>query len=133
MPEWRPGHHGRSAWALPSRCFSRRRESIPHRCLPPQARRPLRRRPGTLLHKAIPPRMVEPYLTGRRSIIAGFVHRVADSSFTDPRDLYYAMSLDYEGSEFRPDMEELYVLRWRAVGSESYSVPYSVPLGGDWI
>jgi len=89
--------------------------------------------PGTLLHKAIPPRMVEPYLTGRRSIIAGFVHRVVDSSFTDPRDLYHAMSLDYEGSEFSPDMEELYVLRWRAVGSESYQVPYSVPLGGDWL
>ncbi len=73
--------------------------------------------PGTLMHKAIPPRMVEPYLTGRRSIIAGFVHRVADSSFTEPADLFHAMSLDYDGSEFSPDMEELYVLRWRAVGT----------------
>jgi hypothetical protein len=88
--------------------------------------------PGTLLHKAIPPRMVEPYLTGRRSVIAGFVHRVADSSFTHPGDLYSAMSLGYEGSEFSPDMEELYLLRWRAVSTESYHVPYSVALGGDW-
>src|ERR1017187_234863 len=87
---------------------------------------------GTLLHKAIPPRMVEPYLTGRRSIIAGFVHRVADSSFAHPADFYHALSLDYEGSEFSPDMEELYLLRWRAVGSEAYQVPYSVVLGGDW-
>jgi hypothetical protein len=78
--------------------------------------------PGTLMHKAIPPRMVEPYLSGRRSIIAGFVHRVADS----------AMSLGYEGSEFSPDMEDLYLMRWQAVGSESYQVPYSVALGGDW-
>jgi len=88
--------------------------------------------PGTLMHKAIPPRMVEPYLTGRRSIIAGFVHRVADSSFLYPSDLFSAMSLDYEGSEFSSDMEELYLLRWRAVGTESYQVPYSVALGGDW-
>ena len=96
-------------------------------------RTPMAIEPGTLLHKAIPPRMVEPYLTGRRSIITGFVHRVADSSFTCiPRPFPGAMSLDYEGSEFSPDMEELYLLRWRAVSTESYQVPYSVALGGDW-
>jgi hypothetical protein len=88
--------------------------------------------PGTLLHKAIPPRMVEPYLTGRRSIIAGFVHRVADSSFSHPLDYYSAFSLDYDGSEFGPEMTELYLLRWQAVGTETYQVPYSVALGGDW-
>jgi hypothetical protein len=88
--------------------------------------------PGTLLHKAIPPRMVEPYLTGRRSIISGFVHRVADSNVTDPRELHRVLGLDYEGSEFSPDMPEVYVLRWRAVGTEAYQVPYSRALGGDW-
>jgi hypothetical protein len=93
---------------------------------------PMAIEPGTLLHKAIPPRMVEPYLAGRRSIIAGFVHRVADSWFVYPADYYQAMSLGYEGSEFSPDMEELYLLRWRAVGTESYQVPYSAALGGDW-
>jgi hypothetical protein len=95
-------------------------------------RTPMAIEPGTLLHKAIPPRMVEPYLSGRRSIIAGFVHRVADSSYASPADYYSAMSLGYEGSEFSPDMEELYLLRWRAVGTESYQVPYAVALGGDW-
>lgn len=95
-------------------------------------RTPMAIEPGTLMHKAIPPRMVEPYLTGRRSIIAGFVHRVADSSYTDPGEYYSAMSLGYEGSEFTPDMDELYLLRWRAVSTESYQVPYSVALGGDW-
>jgi hypothetical protein len=95
-------------------------------------RTPMAVEPGTLMHKAIPPRMVEPYLTGRRSIIAGFVHRVADSSYTDPADYYLAMSLGYEGSEFSPDMEEIYLLRWRAVGTEAYQVPYSPALGGDW-
>ena len=88
--------------------------------------------PGTLLHKAIPPRMVEPYLTGRRSVIAGFVHRAADTSFTHPRDFYDALSMGYEGSEFSPDMEELYLMRWQAVEAESYQVPYSPALGGDW-
>jgi hypothetical protein len=88
--------------------------------------------PGTLLHKAIPPRMVEPYLTGRRSVISGFVHRVMDSAFTTPRDFHSAFGLGYEGSEFSPDMDEVYVLRWRAVGTEAYQVPLSATRGGDW-
>jgi hypothetical protein len=88
--------------------------------------------PGTLLHKAIPPRMVEPYLTGRRSVISGFVHRVADSAFSAPGDFHRALGLDYEGSEFGPDMDEVYVMRWRAVGTEYYQVPLSPDCGGDW-
>jgi hypothetical protein len=89
-------------------------------------------RPGTLLHKAIPPRMVEPYLTGRRSIISGFVHRVADGGVSSPRELYRQFSLGFEGSDFSPDADEIYVLRWRAVGTETYRVPYSAEYGGDW-
>jgi hypothetical protein len=88
--------------------------------------------PGTLMHKAIPPRMVEPYLTGRRSIISGFVHRVSDSAFASPRDFHQALGLGYEGSEFSLDMTEIYVLRWRAVGSQAYRVPLSPARGGDW-
>jgi hypothetical protein len=88
--------------------------------------------PGTLMHKAIPPRMVEPYLTGRRSIISGFVHRVGDSHATSPRELHQAFGLGYEGSDFSPDMDEIYVLRWRAVGTEVYQIPYSAEYGGDW-
>lgn len=85
------------------------------------------------MHKAIAPRMVEPYLTGRRLIISGFVHRVADCRVTDPRTAYLAFGLDYEGSEFSPDSAEIYVLRWRAVGTETYQVPYSPAFGGDWV
>jgi hypothetical protein len=88
--------------------------------------------PGTLMQKAIPPRLVEPYLTGRRAVIAGFVYRVQDSSFTDPAEYYEALDLGYEGSDFGPDLAELYVLRWSAVGPESYQVPYSLEMGGDW-
>jgi hypothetical protein len=88
--------------------------------------------PGTLMHKAIPPRMVEPYLTGRRSIISGFVHRVADTRASTPGELLDAFALGYPGSEFSPDMTEIYVLRWRAVSSERFLVPYSPEHGGDW-
>jgi hypothetical protein len=88
--------------------------------------------PGTLMHKAIPPRMVEAYLTGRRSIISGFVHRVADSPFTNPAEIYHGLGLGYEGSEFTPDMAEVYMLRWRVVAADAYRVPYSSALGGDW-
>jgi hypothetical protein len=89
--------------------------------------------PGTLMQKAIPPRMVEPYLTGRRSVISGFVHRVAGSRDAGPRKLYEAFSLSFSGSDFAADMPEIYVLRWRVVGTESYEVPYSAQFGGDWV
>jgi len=87
---------------------------------------------GTTMHKPIPPRLVEPYLTGRRAVIAGYVYRLADSSFTDPADFYHALDLGYEGSEFRPDMPEVYILRWTASVPDAYEVPYSVERGGDW-
>jgi len=89
--------------------------------------------PGTLLHKAIPPRMVEPYLTGRRSVISGFVHRVTDARVSGPKDVYRLFGLGYQGSDFSPDSDEIYMLRWRAVGTESYKVPYSPEHGGDWV
>ncbi len=94
------------------------------------ASRPIQ--PGTLLQKAIPPRLVQPYLTGRRSVIAGFVYRASDSSFSDPAEFYEALDLYYEGSDFGPDLTEVYVLRWIAVAVESYLVPYSPQNGGDW-
>jgi len=88
--------------------------------------------PGTLMQKAIPPRLVEPYLTGRRSVIAGFVYRAQDSSFDDPAEFYEALDLRYDGSDFGPDLTEVYVMRWSAVGVKSYQVPYSPERGGDW-
>ncbi|MFY9890077.1 MAG: hypothetical protein WAK71_17310 [Streptosporangiaceae bacterium] len=93
---------------------------------------PLPVEPGTLLHKAIPPRMVEPYLTGRRSIISGFVHRVEDCQVFTPRELHRVFGLGYEGSDFSPEMSEIYLIRWRAISTETYQVPYSAGRGGDW-
>jgi hypothetical protein len=87
---------------------------------------------GTLMQKAIPPRLVEPYLTGRRAVIAGFVYRVQDTSFAGPAEYYEALDLNYAGSDFGPDIAEVYVLRWNAVGPEAYRIPYSAEHGGDW-
>jgi hypothetical protein len=87
--------------------------------------------PGTLMQKPIPPRLIEPYLTGRRAVITGFVYRVEDSSFADPAEYYEALDLDYAGSGFGPDISELYVLRWQALSLQSYQVPYLAERGGD--
>lgn len=87
---------------------------------------------GTLMQKPIPPRLVEPYLTGRRTVIAGFVYRASDTPFGSPADFYLALDLGYDGSEFRPDMAELYLLRWLVAAPDFYEVPYSPDRGGDW-
>lgn len=84
------------------------------------------------MQKVIPPRLVEPYLTGRRAVIAGFVYRAEDSTFASPGEFYHAMDLAYEGSDFSPETTEVYLLRWQAVGPDAYLVPYSAERGGDW-
>jgi hypothetical protein len=106
--------------------------------------------PGTPIVKVIPPRLVEPYLTGQRSVIAGFVYRAEDCICRTPADYYESLALGYEGSEFSPDMPELYVLRWIALdmsaslvaaparssfgpGSipEFYTLPVPIPVGAE--
>jgi hypothetical protein len=65
--------------------------------------------------KVIPPRLVEPYLTGQRLVIAGYVYRADDCLFHAPADYYHALALGYDGSEFSPGMAELFLLRWIAL------------------
>src|SRR5260370_5073629 len=84
------------------------------------------------MEKAIPPGLVEPYLSGQRVVIAGFVYRAEDSALQHPAELYDALDLGYEGSEFSRDMPEVYVLRWLARDIDTYLVPYSTQMGGDW-
>ena len=100
--------------------------------------------------KVIPPRLVEPYLAGQRSVIAGYVYRASDCSFRTPADYYQALALGYEGSEFSAGMAELFVLRWialdmsaslvagpRAAGSpvsaipEFFTLPVPIPVGAE--
>jgi hypothetical protein len=105
--------------------------------------------PGTPLQKVIPPRLVEPYLNGQRSVIAGYVYLAQDSAFPDPASYYHALALGYEGSEFTPDMPEVIVLRWLALDmsgsllpppasngegsvntvAEFYTLPVPIPVG----
>jgi hypothetical protein len=106
--------------------------------------------PGTPIVKVIPPRLVEPYLTGQRSVIAGYVYRARDCSCRTPADYYQTLALGYEGSEFTADMPELYVMRWIALdmsaslvvmppGSqgpvssipEYFTLPVPIPVGAE--
>ena len=79
--------------------------------------------PGTPLQKVIPHRLVEPYLNGQRSVIAGYLYLAQDSAFHEPASYYHALALGYEGSEFSPEMTEIYVLRWQAVDMTGSLVP----------
>lgn len=85
--------------------------------------------PGTPLQKVIPPRLVEPYLNGQRSVIAGYVYLAQDSAFPDPASYYHALALGYEGSEFSPDMSEVCVLRWLALDMADSLLPGPVSNG----
>jgi hypothetical protein len=91
--------------------------------------------PGTRMVKVIPPRLVEPYLTGQRSVIAGFVYRAVDCVCRTPADYFRAMALGFNGSEFTADMPELYVLRWVAqdMSASLVAVPARGSAGQDSI
>jgi hypothetical protein len=95
--------------------------------------------PGTPMWKAIPPRLVGPYLDGQRSVLAGYVYRAQDVRFHNPAEAYHALSLGWEDSEFTPVMNELYLVCWlaRAVdgyqpatgAAEFYLEPIPIPVG----
>lgn len=104
--------------------------------------------PGTPMVKVIPPRLVEPYLTGQRSVIAGYLYRARDcSSLRGPADYYQALDLGYGGSDFGTAMTELYLLRWAALemttslrpaprGAEHampefFTLPAPIPVGAE--
>jgi hypothetical protein len=107
--------------------------------------------PGTPMVKVIPPRLVEPYLTGQRLVIAGYVYRASDCLFHTPADYYQSLALGYEGSEFAANMADLFVLRWIALDMaaslvagprptptapvsrvpEFYTLPVPIPVGAE--
>jgi hypothetical protein len=72
------------------------------------------------VRKIIPPRMVGPYMSGQRGVIAGYVHRVRDAPLRSPAEAYAVLGLAYEGSEFRPDMPEMFFLCWNAREIDGY-------------
>ncbi len=79
--------------------------------------------PGTQMQKVIPPRLVEPYLTGRRSVIAGYVYRARDCALRSPADFYNVLNLGYDGSDFTAELAEIYVMRWRALDLDASLAP----------
>jgi len=97
--------------------------------------------PGTPMWKAVPPRLVGPYLNGQRSVLAGYVYRAQDVRFHNPAEAYLALGLGWEDSEFTADMTELYLLCWlartidgyeQAAGqgaAEFYLEPIPIPVG----
>ena len=97
--------------------------------------------PGTPMWKAVPPRLVGPYLSGQRGVLAGYVYRAQDVRFHNPAEAYLALSLGWADSEFTPDMTELYLLCWlartvdgyqRTTGpgaGEFYLEPIPIPVG----
>jgi len=76
--------------------------------------------PGTPMWKAVPPRLVGPYLDGQRSVLAGYVYRAQDVRFHNPAEAYLALSLGWEDSEFTPVMNELYLVCWLARAMDGY-------------
>ncbi|WP_459803896.1 hypothetical protein [Herbidospora sp. RD11066] len=88
---------------------------------------------STRMQKVIPPRLLVPYLAGRRTVISGYVYRVQDCErLTTPRAVVDGLDLAFEGSELVVGVPELYILRWLAREIDTYVVPYGPHMGGDW-
>jgi len=76
--------------------------------------------PGTPMRKVVPPRLVGPYLTGQRDVLAGHVYRAADPRLADPATAFSALRLGFDGSDFTPDLDEYYVIGWPARSCDGY-------------
>jgi hypothetical protein len=85
-----------------------------------QPARPPAITPGTPMWKAVPSRLVGPYLHGQRTVIAGYVYRAGDVRFHNPAEAYLALHLGWAESEFTPHMSELYLLCWLARAVDGY-------------
>jgi hypothetical protein len=95
--------------------------------------------PGTPMWKAVPPRLVGPYLDGQRLVLAGYVYCAQDVRFHNPAEAYHALGLGWGDPEFTPDMSELYLVCWLArtldgyqpaTGTgEFYLEPIPIPVG----
>ncbi|MFI9558242.1 hypothetical protein [Nonomuraea endophytica] len=87
----------------------------------------------TQMQKVVPPRLLVPYLSGKRTVISGYVYRVQDCArLSTPRQLFHGLDLSFEGSELTAEVPELYVMRWYARDVDTYAVPYGPHMGGDW-
>jgi hypothetical protein len=78
-----------------------------------------------MMQKAIAPSQVDYYLDRGYDRVSGFVHRVEEvAHLTTPAKLFTALGLGYPDSPFKPDADEVYVLRWAAYRPSLYRIPY---------
>ncbi|MDT5037920.1 MAG: hypothetical protein QOE03_3105 [Micromonosporaceae bacterium] len=78
-----------------------------------------------VMQKTIPAQQVPYYLDRGYDRTCGFVHRASEvSHLHTPAELYNAIGLNYSDSPFKPDDDEVYVLRWAAHRANLYRIPY---------
>lgn len=80
---------------------------------------------ATVMQKTIAAEQVDYYLERGYDRVAGFVHRASEvEHLRTPGEIFGALGLFYEGSPFRPDAAEAFVLRWPAYRPSLYRIPY---------
>jgi hypothetical protein len=78
-----------------------------------------------VMQKTIAPSQLSYYLERGYDRVSGFVHRANElAHLNSPAKLHGALGLDYPGSPFSPEAEEIYVLRWPAHRPSIYRIPY---------
>jgi hypothetical protein len=89
--------------------------------------------PGTPMRKIVPPRLVGPYLTGQRDVLAGYVYRADDlptDSLGDPAAIYQTLGFGYAEQESAAEAVEYYIICWLARPVDDYEYrdePAGVP------
>jgi hypothetical protein len=78
-----------------------------------------------VMQKSISKSQVTLYLDRGYDRVSGFVHRANEvDHLCTPELIYTTLGLDFAGSTFRADADEVYLLRWRAYCSDLYRIPY---------
>ncbi|MGW0432405.1 SseB family protein [Micromonospora sp. NPDC003197] len=78
-----------------------------------------------MMQKVIAPSQIALYLDRGYDRVSGFLHRVSEVAHLDtPAKLHAALGLNYPGSPFSRDADEIYVLRWPAYRPSLYRIPY---------
>ncbi|HZM84054.1 MAG TPA: hypothetical protein VFC19_50695 [Candidatus Limnocylindrales bacterium] len=79
----------------------------------------------TILQKAIAPSQVGYYLERGYDRVTGFVHRAHEvGHLKSASQMRAALGLDWEGSPFSVEADEIYLLRWSAHRPSLYRIPY---------
>lgn len=78
-----------------------------------------------VLQKAIAPSQVGYYLERGYDRVTGFVHRAHEvGHLKSASQMRAALGLDYQGSPFSVEADEIYLLRWSAHRPSLYRIPY---------